>query len=213
MPSNSTKLFWALLIFFICTTLFTCLSSSTSFNNKDFIFLGDAYFKNTSIILTQQASACSSSTSTSYSSGVGRAFYKYPIRFLDFSINNVASFSCKFSFRIDPSAPHCAFGDGLAFLITSNPGSVSLSDGFMGMPVSNAQDSFLAVEFDTSFNANLGDINGNHVSVDLNSVLSVASVDSLSRGIDFKSGRKMSVWIEYSHSEKMIRVWLVILDF
>lgn len=146
--------------------------------------------------------------SSPYASGVGRAFYKYPIRFLDFSTNNVASFTCKFSFRIDPSAPYCAFGDGLAFLITSNVDSVSLSDGYMGLPQSNALDSFLAVEFDTSFNANLGDINENHVSVDFNSLLSVATVDSLARGIDFRSGRKMSVWIEYSHSEKVIRVWV-----
>lgn len=213
MPSNTTKLFWVLLIFYIFTTLFTSFSFSNPLDNKDFTFLGDAHFKNTSIFLTQEAFACSSSMSSSHSSGVGRAFFKYPIRFLDFSTNNVASFSCKFSFRIDPSAPYCAFGDGLAFLITSNPGSVSLSDGYMGMPVMNSRDSFLAVEFDTSFNGNLGDINGNHVSVDLNSVLSVASVDSLSRGIDFKSGRKMSVWIEYSHSENMIRVWVGYFGF
>ncbi|KAL1831136.1 hypothetical protein ACET3Z_000787 [Daucus carota] len=208
MPSNSKILFWVLVILFIFTTLFTSFTFSTPLVNKDFTFLGDAHLKNASLILTQEAPSCSSSMSSPYASGVGRAFYKYPIRFLDFSTNNVASFTCKFSFRIDPSAPYCAFGDGLAFLITSNVDSVSLSDGYMGLPQSNALDSFLAVEFDTSFNANLGDINENHVSVDFNSLLSVATVDSLARGIDFRSGRKMSVWIEYSHSEKVIRVWV-----
>ncbi|KAK0603776.1 hypothetical protein LWI29_008519 [Acer saccharum] len=45
--------------------------------------------------------------------------YLYPIRFLDTTTNTTASFSCRFSSSILPSSM-CPFGDGFAFLITSN---------------------------------------------------------------------------------------------
>lgn len=88
--------------------------------------------------------------------------------------------------------------------------SLSLTDGCMGLleDVSNNQDSFIAIEFDTSFNPFFDDINGNHVGVDVRNIKSLASVDVVSRGIDLKAGREMNAWIEYRNSEKMIRVWM-----
>ena len=68
--------------------------------------------------------------------------------------------------------------------------------------------SFVAVEFDTAFDPSHGDINDNHVGIDVNSIVSVASVDAISKGIDLKSGREMMVWIEYSDVLKLIRVWV-----
>ncbi|CAK9185257.1 unnamed protein product, partial [Ilex paraguariensis] len=161
---------------------------------------------NNSISLTKELNCLSpppSPSSSSLSSGIGRAFYVYPIRFLDSSANTTASFSCSFSFKIIPS-PSCPFGDGFAFLITSNEGSLSLSDGYMGLPeqASNSQDAFVAVEFDTSFDPSLNDINGNHIGIDINSAVSLASVDVLSRGIDLKSVRDMTAWIEYRDFER-----------
>ena len=58
------------------------------------------------------------------------------------------------------------------------------------------------------FDPNLGDINDNHVGIDVNSVVSVASVDVLSKGIDLKSDKQMTAWIEYRDGEKMIRIWV-----
>ncbi|KDO83665.1 hypothetical protein CISIN_1g047719mg, partial [Citrus sinensis] len=128
--------------------------------------------------------------------------------FLDPKTNTTASFSCRFSFSIIPS-PLCAFGDGFAFLITSNADSFGNDNGYMGLPgpVLSPQDSFFAVEFDTSFDPSLGDINGNHIGIDISSVISFVSVDALSRGIDLKSGRHITTWIEYRDSLKLIRVW------
>lgn len=170
---------------------------------------GDANFQNNAISLTQQVTCISSSSSSSSpSTGIGRALYVYPIRFLDPKTNTTASFSCRFSFSIIPS-PLCAFGDGFAFLITSNADSFSNDNGYMGLPgpVLSPQDSFFAVEFDTSFDPSLGDINGNHIGIDVSSVISFVSVDALSRGIDLKSGRHITTWIEYRDSLKLIRVW------
>ncbi|KAB1216449.1 L-type lectin-domain containing receptor kinase S.6 [Morella rubra] len=179
------------------------LSSSSYLPAKNVTLFGDAYFRDNAISLTQEF-GCKSSPSSS-SSGVGRAFYAYPIRFLDYVTNSTASFSCRFSFSITPSSLRPA-GDGIAFLITFNTESFSTSRGYMGLPEQALiqQDPFVAVEFDTSYDPSLGDISENHVGIDIR-IISFASVDVSSSGIDLKSGRLITAWIEYSDALKMIR--------
>ncbi|KAK6131049.1 hypothetical protein DH2020_035212 [Rehmannia glutinosa] len=169
-----------------------------------------------SITLTKQKNCTSQPPpffppSTTAPSGVGRAFYVNPVRFLDPSSNATSSFYCVFSFTIT-NTNSCPFGDGFAFLITSNTSSFSLYDGHMGLPAdiqtSSDQDSYLAVEFDTSFNPDLEDINDNHIGIDVNNVKSLASIDVVSKEIDLKNGKNLTAWIEYRDSEKMIRVWV-----
>ncbi|KAK6940021.1 Legume lectin domain [Dillenia turbinata] len=206
MFSAHSKLFC--LLFFIFT--FTSPSYSIPFLPKDnFTLLGDAFFRNNNISLTQEFNCSSSSSDFFTSLGFGRALYVYPIRFLDFSANVTASFACRFTFSIKAS-PSCSFGDGIAFLITSNAGKFDISAGHMGLPefAPEAEDSFLAVEFDTSFNPSLGDINGNHIGVDVNKVISFASVDAVANRVDLKSGKPMTAWIEYNDALKMIHVWV-----
>lgn len=75
----------------------------------------------------------------------------------------------------------------------------------MGVP--NGQDfTYVAVEFDTMLDPNVGDVNSNHVGIDVDSVVSVASVDGFSKGIDLQSGRPLTAWIEYRSGEGMIKV-------
>ncbi|CAI9115681.1 OLC1v1016656C1 [Oldenlandia corymbosa var. corymbosa] len=213
MNSSSFKIIWVHLIFFL---LFTSPSFSAPLFTNNVTLYGDAAYKNGSIRLTQNHECVSSTLSPppesetlTTLSGIGRAFYVNPIRFLDSSTNATASFSCSFSFTIT-STPSCSFGDGFAFLITSNMNSLSINNGCMGLPedVSGSQDSYVAVEFDTSFNPFFDDVNGNHVGIDVRKIKSVASVDVVSRGIDLKAGKEMTAWIEYRDSEKMIRVWV-----
>ncbi|GAV70174.1 Pkinase domain-containing protein/Lectin_legB domain-containing protein [Cephalotus follicularis] len=80
----------------------------------------------------------------------------------------------------------------------------------MGLPQPGLKthDSFVAVEFDTTFDPSLGDINGNHIGIDANSVISFASVDAVSGGIDLKTGKKITAWIEYRDSVQLMRVWV-----
>ncbi|CAL5417573.1 unnamed protein product [Camellia sinensis] len=218
MLSSSIFSFWVLFIFFnsLSPSLSLPFSPSTTTTNNNLTLFGDAHFINNSISLTQELNCLSppsppsSSSSSSSSSGVGRAFYVFPIRFLDSSTNSTLSFSSRFSFRLAPSSSLCPFGDGFAFLITSKSYYVSLSDGYMGLPNQSfhGQDSFVAVEFDTSFDSSLGDINDNHVGIDVNSVVSLASIDAFSKGIDLKSGRQMTAWVEYRDMEKTIRVFV-----
>ncbi|XP_058740624.1 L-type lectin-domain containing receptor kinase S.6 [Vicia villosa] len=182
----------------------TFILPSLSLPSQNVTLFGDASFTDTAITLTKQKLTCLPSST----SGTGRAFYLYPVRFLDPLTNSTASFSCRFSFSIhsSPSCPSFS-GDGIAFLISSTTESSSPSNGYMGLPSSD-KDSYFAVEFDTSFDPSLGDINGNHVGIDLSSVVSFASVDVLSRGVDLKSGKIITAWIEYRDDMKMVRVWV-----
>ncbi|EOA14630.1 hypothetical protein CARUB_v10027888mg [Capsella rubella] len=200
-------LFLFYLILFISQD-FPTLSHRFSPPLHNLTLYGDAYFRDRTISLTRQQPCFPSATtppSNPSSSGIGRALYVYPIKFSEPSTNTTASFSCRFSFSIIAS-PSCPFGDGFAFLITSNADSFVFSNGFLGLP--NPHDSFIAVEFDTRFDPGHGDINDNHVGIDVNSVFSVSSVDALSKGFDLKSGREMMAWIEYSDVLKLIRVWV-----
>ncbi|KAL6998693.1 non-specific serine,threonine protein kinase, partial [Sarracenia purpurea var. burkii] len=97
---------------------------------------------------------------------------------------------------ITHSSSFCSFGDGFGFVIIFRlPYSVVFSDRFMGLPESeypvDVQDSFIIVEFDTSFDPSLGDINDNHADADVNFAVSLASIDAFPKGVDWKSGKQM----------------------
>ncbi|XP_054789864.1 L-type lectin-domain containing receptor kinase S.6 [Prosopis cineraria] len=207
MHSLYPRFLWAHFFFFIIFN-FPPLSSVPFLPSQNVTLFGDAYFGNNAISLTQDLS-CHHSSSPSSSSGVGRAFYVNPVRFLDSETNSTASFSCRFTFSI-VSSPSCHSGDGIAFMIISDTDLVSFSRGYMGLPSlsANQQDSYFAVEFDTNFDPPLGDINGNHIGIDVDTIISIASVDAISEGIDLKSGRKITAWIEYRDAQKIVRVWV-----
>ncbi|KAI3841692.1 hypothetical protein MKW92_033605 [Papaver armeniacum] len=206
-----SKLFFCSLIFIVCISNLSIHSLAyVSINN--ITLLGDAYFQeNGRICLTPY----SPSPSPSSSIGVGRALYNHPIRFLDPSTNSNASFICRFSFYITPfsdsSSSPPLFGDGLTFIITSKKYILGSGFGYMGLSNETSQEEggmYIAVEFDTSFDPSLEDISDNHIGIDINSVMSFASVDSTSMGFDLKNGKRTTVWIEYIDSRKMVKVWL-----
>ncbi|XP_010680208.2 L-type lectin-domain containing receptor kinase S.6 [Beta vulgaris subsp. vulgaris] len=208
MQSSSSKpMFPNVIIFILIFTFIFKLTFSfptqTTLNTNTTLF-GDAYFainntSNTSfIILTHQKQF-----------SAGRAFYNNPFKFLDPLTNSSVSFSSRFSFMITPSSTS-NHADGIAFLITSNTGLFSPKFGHLGMPKLslNSHDRFFAVEFDTKFDTLNGDINGNHVGIDVNSYTSLVSVDGFSSGVDFSDGKRINVWIQYRDSVKKIKVWV-----
>ncbi|CAN1130275.1 L-type lectin-domain containing receptor kinase S.6 [Linum perenne] len=191
------------LLFLFSVSISTNQLSSSPSPSHNLTFYGEAHFRNDAITLTQDHPCPSSSV-------VGRALYFRPFRFLDPMTNSTASFSSRFIFSIIQS-PHCPPADGLAFLITSSPDSFSLSDGFMGLPgpALNPRDSFVAIEFDTNYDSSLQDpTNGDHVGVDVNTIVSSAEASVSSGGLDLKSGKEITAWIDYSDSAKSVQVWL-----
>ncbi|KAI0502062.1 hypothetical protein KFK09_017007 [Dendrobium nobile] len=140
---------------------------------------------------------------------IGHAFYHVPIRFKNSTDGSLFSFSTSFAFAIVPAYPKLG-GHGLAFTIAN---SSSLPGAFPseylgllnGKNIGNASNHLFAVELDTVQTFVFGDINDNHVGVDLNNLASNKSVAS---PLDLQSGDTIQVWIDYDSARKVLDVWL-----
>ncbi|OAY74108.1 L-type lectin-domain containing receptor kinase S.6 [Ananas comosus] len=184
--------------------------------DSNMTLLGDASLKNGTISLTYDT--------LTTGIGAGRALYSCPVRFLDRATRAPASFATTFTFSIRPTtcssstsdsaprlAPFPCFGDGLAFLLTSDPRFLGAADGFLGLFSDAAacpDPATVAVEFDTSLDPLLCNIDDNHVDVDVGVILSAAAAPARDAGVDLKKGVPMTAWVDYSAARKMLRVWL-----
>ncbi|KAJ8484656.1 hypothetical protein OPV22_017141 [Ensete ventricosum] len=155
--------------------------------------LGDAHLKNGSFRLSRDLPVPNS--------GAGRALYAEPVRLRHPATRVPLPFSTFFSFSIINLNPS-SIGGGLAFLLAPDDTSIGDAGGFLGLVNATAsaapgRASVVAVEFDTRMDVEFGDINGNHVGVDLGSLVSAQVADLDSAGIDLKSGDLINAWIEF----------------
>jgi hypothetical protein len=148
----------------------------------------------------------------------GHAFYRYPLNFTHVSNgSSLSSFSTTFVFSImgpytDLSSP------GLAFVLCS---STDLSNSFTGQYLGllnpsndgNATNHVLAIELDTIMNREFQDVDNNHIGIDVNSLISVASSpagyyesDGVFRNLSLCSGQPMQVWVDYDGKQTMLNV-------
>ncbi|KAJ7299939.1 hypothetical protein O6H91_15G019000 [Diphasiastrum complanatum] len=138
---------------------------------------------------------------------VGRAVYGEPIRLMDPSTNVTASFNTSFTFRIHTISSEF-FGDGLTFMLLPNLSAPSpLSAGeFLGLfdPTEQTQNT-VAIEFDTYQNDY--DINSNHVGVDIENIISVKAESLSNVGVDLRSGKNISAWIDYDGRLKLLEIY------
>ncbi|KAK4759540.1 hypothetical protein SAY87_022671 [Trapa incisa] len=154
--------------------------------------LGDAHWSNGSVRLTRDLAV-------PYS-GAGRVLYSEPVRFLCEGSRSPASFSTFFSFSVTNLNPS-SIGAGLAFLISPDAESVGGAGGSLGLQGDSASTPrFVAVEFDTLMDVEFKDINGNHVGLDLNNLVSAKVSDLGSIDVDLKSGNIVNTWIVFHGS-------------
>ncbi|KAG8376529.1 hypothetical protein BUALT_Bualt09G0072900 [Buddleja alternifolia] len=162
--------------------------------------LGDAHMSNGSVRLTRDLAV-------PYS-GAGKVLYSKPIKFRQPGIESPASFSTFFSFSVTNLNPS-SIGGGLAFVISPDDEFVGDAGGFLGiMDGKGTQNGVVAVEFDTIMDVEFKDINGNHVGLDLNSMVSTRVCDLDTIGVDLKSGDLVNSWVEYSGSNRVIKVYV-----
>ncbi|CAN4117035.1 unnamed protein product [Withania somnifera] len=162
--------------------------------------LGDAHLRNNTIKLTRELAVPNS--------GAGKVLYSKPVRFRRPDLDFPASFSTFFSFSVSNLNPS-SIGGGLAFVITPDEESVGDSGGYLGiMDAKGAQNGNFGVEFDTLMDVEFKDINGNHVGLDLNSMVSseVGDLDAIS--VDLKSGDLVNSWIDYFGSSEKLNVYV-----
>jgi hypothetical protein len=118
-----------------------------------------------------------------------------------------ASFSTFFSFRIsDPVGSSDIDGqgaDGIVFVVqtvANNVGGSGGGIGYAGIPKS------VGIEFDTWYNPELGDVNGNHIGIDIGgNINSAVEATILPRMND---GNVWNSWIDYDGSTDTLEVRL-----
>ncbi|KAK3031915.1 hypothetical protein RJ639_036711 [Escallonia herrerae] len=119
------------------------------------------------------------------------------------------SFSTAFAFAIVPEYLKLG-GHGLAFTISSTKELTgALPSQYLGLLNSSDNGNFsnhvIAVEFDTVQDFEFGDINDNHVGIDINSLVSNVSVnasyfmegDSTKQALNLQNGKTIQAWIDY----------------
>lgn len=164
--------------------------------------------------------------STYQTESKGYVFHHTPISFLTrptaTTTNTTAvarSFSTSFVFAID-----AGFGGlssyGLAFVVSSTTDFSTASSGkYMGLlnaTNSTGSDRILAIELDTVMNPEFGDINSNHVGIDVNSLISLQAKpagyysdnDGAFRNLSLSSRTPMLAWVDYDGQAKQLNVTL-----
>ncbi|KAG0483978.1 hypothetical protein HPP92_012062 [Vanilla planifolia] len=136
---------------------------------------------------------------TSLGSIVGRALYRDPLPLWKNATGEVADFTTHFSFSINV-LKQTYFGDGLAFFLVpyssivppfSASGNLGLANDSSATNASSDKGSnFVAVEFDTF--PNYWDPSDDHVAIDVNFVLSAATVTWNS---SFNDGRTENAYV------------------
>ena len=187
--------------FVICSAILSGAGAATQFDFgtltlSSLKLLGDAHLNNGSVRLTRDLPVPNS--------GSGRALYTKPVRFRQIGTQFPASFSTFFSFSVMNLNPS-SIGGGLAFLISPDDENVGDAGGSLGLQTSSGS-GFLAVEFDTLMDVEFKDINGNHVGLDLNNMVSTQVADLGALDIDLKSGDLVNTWIEYDGSSRVFNI-------
>ncbi|XP_043702657.1 L-type lectin-domain containing receptor kinase VIII.1-like [Telopea speciosissima] len=160
--------------------------------------LGDAHLNNGTVRLSRDLGV-------PYS-GAGKVLYNKPVRFRQSGTGSPASFSTFFSVSVSNLNPS-SIGGGLTFLLSPDDGTIGDAGGFLGLGNGKGSLSgYVAVEFDTLMDVEFNDINGNHVGLDLSSMISTQVGDLDAVGIDLKSGDLVNAWLDYDGSTRLFNI-------
>ncbi|XP_072983849.1 L-type lectin-domain containing receptor kinase S.4-like [Typha latifolia] len=138
---------------------------------------------------------------------IGHAFYPSAVQFRNSTDSSAFSFSTAFAFAIVPEYATLG-GHGLAFVIsTTKELAGALPSQYLGIlnasDVGNATNHLFAIEFDTVQDFEFGDINDNHVGIDIDSLVSNSSAPA---GLNLKSGATVQAWVDYDGVKKLVNV-------
>ncbi|KAM7265339.1 hypothetical protein ACFE04_003022 [Oxalis oulophora] len=214
--ANRFYYFTVIFLLYITTTT-TTISPSSQFN--ELYFPGFKQTNNLTLTGTAQVQQTGILRLTNYTSRLmGHAFYTQPINMKNTASGKVLSFSTSFVISIVPEYPKLG-GHGLAFVFsnTKDLQQQALPSQYLGLlnatDVGNFTNHLFAVEFDTVQDFEFGDINDNHIGIDINSLRSNASVTAAyytdafnKQNLTLKNGKPVQVWIDYDSVKSLINV-------
>ncbi|CAL4898462.1 unnamed protein product [Urochloa decumbens] len=207
MSSSSNKPRPPLLFFLL---LLASLAASQEFTYKGFSSSGGGNNPNLTLNGTAEIWPSGLLRLTNETSRLlGHAFYPTPLRFLDAATGAAVSFSTQLAFTVVPEFAQLG-GHGYAFVVAPDPRLLgSLPSQYLGLfsaaDDGNATNHVFAVEFDTVQDFEFNDINGNHVGVDLNSLVSNMSASADHVGVNLKAGDVVA-WIDYDGAARVLNV-------
>ncbi|GMN34049.1 hypothetical protein TIFTF001_004485 [Ficus carica] len=181
----------------------------TSFKNTtlDINFQGDA-FQSDGVQLTKNQAIGNLTNST------GRASYSSPVRLWDATSGRLTDFTTHFSFIMKAIDVEAGNGDGISFFLAPFDSGIptSSSGGFLALfspetAFNASANQIVAVEFD-SF-ANDWDPSSDHVGINVNSIVSVATVTWKS---SIKNGSLANAWVSYNSTTKNLSVYLTYVE-
>ncbi|GAB4831830.1 hypothetical protein Ancab_005844 [Ancistrocladus abbreviatus] len=151
---------------------------------------------------------------------IGHAFYSSPFRLKNSSTGKSLSFSTNIAFAIVPQVQKLG-GHGFAFAMAPSKGlpgafAIQYLGLFNATDNGNLTNHVFAVEFDTVQDIEFRDIDGNHVGIDLDSLVSNASVpagyfidgNSTKQNLDLQSEKTIVAWIDYNSGQNQLNVTL-----
>ncbi|TYI80603.1 hypothetical protein E1A91_D05G099600v1 [Gossypium mustelinum] len=142
---------------------------------------------------------------------IGRAFFPFPLKFNNSSsnISDSLSFSANFVFAIVPEETDPSGGHGIAFTIAPTMELTgAISNQYLGLFNSSSNglssNHVFAIELDTVQSPEFGDINGDHVGIDVNNLRSLESAptayfvedEGQNRSLELLNGNPMQLWID-----------------
>ncbi|EOA36405.1 hypothetical protein CARUB_v10010855mg [Capsella rubella] len=213
------------LVLFLANAAFAVKFNFNTFNGDNLFFLGGAELGPAAKGGIERSGALSMTrdeTPFSY----GKGLYMNQIPFKASNTSSPFSFETSFTFSITPRTKRVS-GQGLAFVIVPEvDNSGSSGGGFLGIlnKTNNgkAENHIFAVEFDTFQNNEFGDINGNHVGININSMTSLVAekagywVQTLVgkrkvwsfKDVNLNSGERFKAWVEFRNKDSRITVTL-----
>ncbi|KAM0840073.1 hypothetical protein ACQ4PT_059893 [Festuca glaucescens] len=154
---------------------------------------------------------------------MGHAFYPAPLHIADSPNGTVQSFSASFVFGI--ISIYDLSSHGLTMLVAPNKDFTKATPvqylGLVnGSNNGNGTNHIFAVELDTWKNSEFGDINNNHIGVDINGLSSVQShptgffhdQNGTFKNLTLSSQEAMQVWLDYDREKTQIDVTMAPLD-
>ncbi|CAN8259263.1 unnamed protein product [Cochlearia groenlandica] len=215
-------------LFFLVHAVFAVKFNFDTFDGDNLLFLGDAELGPSSSDGGVSRSGALSMTRDETPFSHGQGLYINQIPFKQTNTSSPYTFKTSFTFSITPRSTKPNSGQGLAFIIVPNAdNSAASGGGYLGIlnKTNNgkAENHLLAIEFDTFKNDEFGDISGNHVGININSMTSLVAEKAgywvqtrvggkrkvwSFKDLNLSSGEKFRAWVEFRNRDDRISVTL-----